>query len=669
MVWADATGFADIAPEPGKVEVIPLLIELKPRKTAAAWAKAVEDLRCVTVPGLYARPPKGLEKTGYCTAHVTRKFFVNVGAEPRLHDWIARFEVALPGSNTPPSMPANGAPPPLDEEAPNASRAAVVATIDDNLAFAHARFRDAGGGARTRVEYFWDQGDTRHAAGPGTLYGRERTRREMNGFMAAAANGTNVDEERAYFLAEYDGVRLRLGHGTHTMDLAAGEEARGLAPDAPRHIWVQFPGRDNWGASPLGAQVIDGLRYIVDRADALAASRWSNQLSPIVVNMPHANLGGPHDGTSILESAIDEMIAQRSSPEADAATLDVVLPAGNNHLSRCHAHFDLMPGATQALEWRVLPDDATPNFMEIWLQSDAAADDVVLSVQAPGAPEPEFSPRRFKRGDVYALRGDRDIVCTVVFLRHAGNGKAPMILVTTAPTSTHRRPAKGEPAPAGIWKVGIRNASKEEPVHIEAWIQRDDPVLGRPRYGRQSHFEDSLYQRFLSPSGRLNEHDHPENAIIKRGGAINGIATGLRPVVVGGFRRDDGRPAPYSGRAHVGDRERYPDASGVTDESLNRRGILAAGTRSASVLSMDGTSVAVAQMARLILEQRKAQLKPAKSRAKTANGGLSHGRTAVEHEAEQQEYEHPQWQPRKLVPTREGKGRVVMPPVVPRRRP
>src|SRR3954447_22618842 len=49
MVWADATGFADIAPDPGEVETVPVLIELKLGKTAAAWAKAVKDLRCVSV--------------------------------------------------------------------------------------------------------------------------------------------------------------------------------------------------------------------------------------------------------------------------------------------------------------------------------------------------------------------------------------------------------------------------------------------------------------------------------------------------------------------------------------------------------------------------------------------------------------------------------------------
>jgi len=664
LVWADATGFTDLASDPGEVQSVPLLIELREGQTAKQWAHDVAGLRFIVVPALYAHPPAGLERSRFCTAHVTREFFAKVGRMPLLRDAIERFEVGLPGGNLPPRTPLGKVVQRAGGRRKAPAPAAIVATIDDNLAFAHARFREPGASPRTRVEFFWDQGDATQELAPGAGYGRELTRERIEALMAQASVDGHVDEERLYRLAEYRGVRLRLGHGTHVMDLAAGEEPGDLDADAPRHIWVQFPGRDNWGASPLGVHVIDGLRYIVHRADVVSMQRWGGPaLAPIVVNLPHANLGGPHDGRALVEAAMEELITLRS----EVRTLDIVLPAGNNHLSRCHAHFDLAPSASQALEWRVLPDDATPNFLEIWPRAEEDADHLEITVQPPGAAaRAGVAARRFTRGDVFALRGASGIVCTVVFAPLAGNGDRPMALVTVGPSSTHRRPAQGEPAPEGVWTVTVTNRSKRSKAHIEAWIQRDDPVLGRPRYGRQSHFEDARYQRFLQPSGMLNQHDHPEDAIVKRAGAINGIATGLKPVVVGGFLRDNGHSAAYAGRAHEGDTQRYPDAAAPSDESWNRRGILAAGTRSGTACSMDGTSVATAQVARELLARRLSELKPLEPGqfAPHASPGLSHGRSAAQQLAEEQEMKHP-WPSRKLVPTREGKGRINVPPLVP----
>jgi hypothetical protein len=214
-----------------------------------------------------------------------------------------------------------------------------------------------------------------------------------------------------------------------------------------------------------------------------------------------------------------------------------------------------------------------------------------------------------------------------------------------------------------VWSIGIENTSQDA-VSVEAWAQRDDPVLGLPRYGRESRFDDPHYVHHLAPSGRLNERDDLDEpgAIIRRSGAVNGIATGHQPVVVGGFRRHDGRPSAYSGRAHGS--ARHPDAAAVADESWNRRGVIAAGVRSGSAFAMDGTSVAAAQVARLIVAQR--ALQAASSAAST---GLSHGRMAVQEEARTQEGQSPpQWNPGDVDSTRFGVGRIELPSIVPRGR-
>jgi hypothetical protein len=119
-----------------------------------------------------------------------------------------------------------------------------------------------------------------------------------------------------------------------------------------------------------------------------------------VINFSFGNVAGPHDGTSDLEQAIDEIIRKRR----EIARLEVVIPSGNSHLARLHAQItfdaeapedqadrsDGNRGAYQAdLNWRVLPDDRTPSFLEIWLprtppgQSEAKSR-ILLYITSPG---------------------------------------------------------------------------------------------------------------------------------------------------------------------------------------------------------------------------------------------------------------------------------------------
>ena len=52
------------------------------------------------------------------------------------------------------------------------------------------------------------------------------------------------------------------------------------------------------------------------------------------------------------------------------------MPAGNGYQSRTHANAVLAPRTRQkdhgtALHWRVLPDDHTQSFLELWLPEGA----------------------------------------------------------------------------------------------------------------------------------------------------------------------------------------------------------------------------------------------------------------------------------------------------------
>jgi len=149
-------------------------------------------------------------------------------------------------------------------------------------------------------------------------------------------------------------------------------------------------------------------------------------------------------------------------------------------------------------------------------------------------------------------------------------------------------------APSGIWEIEA-SANLVSGTKIEAWIQRDDSPLGYRSAGRQSYFDDEVYERF-DELGDLQIEDNAST--VKRAGTLSGIATGASFVVLGGYQGRDKELSLYS--ASGSDAIRHPDASATSDTSRSLGGILGAGNRSGSVAAISGTSVAVPQAVRWI---------------------------------------------------------------------
>jgi len=175
------------------------------------------------------------------------------------------------------------------------------------------------------------------------------------------------------------------------MDIACGLDPRDPSIDwttSPYLIGVQLP---HWATAEtsggwLTPVVLDALIYILDRADKVAARDGTTSL-PVVVNLSYGKIAGPHDGTELLESAIDQLIASRPTP------LRVVLPAGNHYLARCHTCFELRTAdQIETLQWRVQPDNRSASFMEIWLPySEAGESEAEVEVRIT-TPEGAVSP-------------------------------------------------------------------------------------------------------------------------------------------------------------------------------------------------------------------------------------------------------------------------------------
>ena len=534
----------------------------------------------------------------------------------------------------------------------------VIGIIDDGLAFAHERFRN---GLATRVEFWWLQDGT-YWKGPSNLYyGRELGKADIDALMTRCTSAGLVDEDEVYQRAglndftfdSHKSAAWRLSHGTHVMDLACGYDSAEGRDDRPIVV-VQLPARvtaDTSGADlrPYAAEAID---YILNCADRIAQARGVTIL-PVVINLSYGTIGGPHDGTSPFERFIDRRVAQR---QARGSTLDVIIPSGNSHLSRCHAEIAFAnAGATADLPWRIQPDDQTPNFLDIWLppSNSAGANRIKLKIRPPGGNKSQYIEEGSK-----ALLEWRDASGNVYCQAHYAFFPAPTargrFRIRTRPTATVE--SSTSVAPAGIWKIRLKNKSLSPREVVQAWIQRDESLYGHPLRGRQSYFDDPLYERFDN-AGRDVEIDRTRS-LVRRAQLLNSLATGRDMVVVGGYVQESRAPCKYSAAGPVTTPRGLqvpprigPDALIVSDDSLPHGGVLAAASRSGGVVAMNGTSVAAPQIARWLAEQR-------------AKGITTRGVDLAQTKAKNDEQANKALPgPPRPPPERGGAGRVNLPPV------
>lgn len=454
------------------------------------------------------------------------------------------------------------------------------------------------------------------ASGLGFTYGfeldAEELARSLKGSSAGAA------EIRALQEANYLFPLPRWTHGSamahvilqqdrqHRLRTDASGAWRMAAPRHERsrhpHVLVQLPQStvlDTSGVS-LAAYAYDAILYIMDNAEP-----GEN----VVVNLSYGTYGGPHDGSSLFERAIVDLLERyggidsRTNQPRDplGRTLHVVVPAGNSHVER--AHFGAMlsqdrPSASML--WHVPPDSESSSFLEIWMPAGSEVKVVVKPPSGMGAAE-------VVRGNQFAWVSEGTVHGAVIYPRDAPNALTrDMALVAVAPTRQVTPAAASDVLPPpklrgphGVWQIDLAfTGAGAGSVRVDAWVQRDDSAPGRlPPRGRPSKRQ----SRFLDlPTDGLSGV-FPECT-------LNGIATAShqRLYVVGAMLGSDGTISPYSSAgptAHPsGRRIDGPDAVAVADASPNLSGVLTGGLLSSARVRVNGTSAAAAQVSRALAE-------------------------------------------------------------------
>ena len=483
-------------------------------------------------------------------------------------------------------------------------RGLVIGVIDGRCGFAHRNFCEPDAPTRSVIDSFWDQGQ--NAAPPWRVpgefgYGRELHRDDLDRELARRVSPTDpsrrADEERALYRALGQALPedADWSHGTHVLDTVISDY-RARQPDAvagarPGFVYVQLPDdalRDT-SARWAAACVLDALHYILRCAGDTAKK--------VVVNLSLGAFAGPHDGSSLLERAIDDLIERREG-------LSVVVAAGNTGHIRddasgravpCHARVTLGSALgpecdkgmrSVDLEWVIDCADSTESLMEIWLPArgpdgQPAAVEVLLTHRDSLSGEPDADSARAVPGHIDTLSCGGQVVAAVLNASGAfqvPNGSGGMVLVALGHTRDTLRPC----ARMGRWNVTVTNKSPW-PITLEACIERRDlpgELAGfRPQYGFG-----------------------PGTPGLEPGGALGSLANGKRTLVVGAARRDKASepytPSDYSagaGRSGAGGcnaravRRRGPDLFAVGQRE-------AAGFLSGSHKSLAGTSMAAAQV-------------------------------------------------------------------------
>lgn len=474
----------------------------------------------------------------------------------------------------------------IDEEAVRAlsDDAVLMAVIDDGVAVANQRFRRADGGSR--VLSFLDL-ETRGGAVPQRSYSSA----DLERAFARTGDGEERETYRALGMIDERSdarqpLRFRGTHGAHVLDVMAGAEP-GEADFSRPVIAVQLPSAvvEDRTDAPMDSALSEALAYVLEAARRV--SRIRGAALPLVLNFSFGVFAGPHDGTGVIERRLSDFVALATSL---GARCDVVLPAGNAFESRTVADLELGAETPWSIDWRVAPDDRTASFLQVWCRSRRR---LSVRVEPPRGLAPS-DPTQV--GSV--LVGTRD-GAPVAGLYHgvAGNGQE-LVTVALAPTAADG----GDPTvcPHGLWRIGV---ALDEPGRVELRAQRDDRVSYRRDLGRQAYLDSPDYQRFDPATGRRPAGTAGEAGPVTRRRTLSAYASAGEFLVVGGYRRSDGAAAFYSSAGPSSGARAEPDAAAPSEESPSHRGVLAAGSFSGSVATLNGTSVAAPRFARALADE------------------------------------------------------------------
>lgn len=236
----------------------------------------------------------------------------------------------------------------------------IVGICDTGIDWRHENF--VRGDGSSRVIGIWDQ-NLAPQAGEGSPagfgYGVEYSAAQINAALAGTGTVRHSDPG---------------AHGTHVAGIAAGDGSAvgqgrpagtfvGVAPEA-EIIAVAVGGGGGRGLGD-SARALDAVAYVFQRAAALNR--------PVAVNMSLGDNVGPHDGTSLLERGLDNLLGGQGRA--------FVKSAGNAGGGGVHADGTVSPGGRETVSFGITPGDTSTETIDIWYEG---ADRLSFHITDPG---------------------------------------------------------------------------------------------------------------------------------------------------------------------------------------------------------------------------------------------------------------------------------------------
>lgn len=319
----------------------------------------------------------------------------------------------------------------------------LVGVIDSGVDWRHDSFRSPTGG--TRILRIWDQNLTAQPGedAPAAFgYGVEYTQTAINAALTAPDPLEAVRH-----------MDDSVGHGTHVCGIAAGDGSAGgngspaftfigMAPEADLAVVAN---RVTTAAMGDSASTLDAMRYLFDLGAALGR--------PVVINLSQGDNLGPHDGTSLLERGIDNLLGVEGR--------SVVKSAGNAAAAGVHASGVLAAGTTATVSFSCPANDTSPDTLDFWY---AGTDAISFRITPPGgAPSAVVNPGETTTLDMAG--GNQVFVDSVQ--NHPNNGDNRIYVELQPGTQTR--------IAAGTWTITL-GATTIFSGRWDGWIERGSTV-------------------------------------------------------------------------------------------------------------------------------------------------------------------------------------------------
>jgi PKD repeat protein/subtilisin family serine protease len=230
----------------------------------------------------------------------------------------------------------------------------LIGIIDSGIDWKHKDFVENDSESQnvwnSKIQFIWDQledNDPSCSPPSGYNYGREYNNEMINNAIRNNINLATIDNN---------------GHGSHVAGIAASDGSStngiysGVAPESKLIICKFSDGIDNYMAnSTVG--LLDALSWMINKASLLDL--------PLIVNLSQGIRTGPHDGSTLLEEAINYKIQYDS--------LRIVISAGNDIRNiYSHAQKTILPGNDH--EFKIDLFSKNPSlqfrFIQFWYNHD-----------------------------------------------------------------------------------------------------------------------------------------------------------------------------------------------------------------------------------------------------------------------------------------------------------